>query len=352
MRPIARIGLIPERAVEVLGAALNLIPTPVPQALFAPPTARVVQVGVAVGLFARLARHGPARSEDLARRLDLQPTGTRLLCECLASMGHLKRGRDGRYRLSRRSRPWLDPDSPRAVTQYVAHTATYWPWWEQLESLVRDGTHVELHAAPAGDPSWERYIRGQHELARLSAPEVARALALPAGVRSVLDVGGAHGWFAAALCDRHPGLRATVVDLPGSSAVGRAIMRETRHADRVTHVDGSALTTELGTGHDAALVFNLVHHLEPEAVGALLRRVHAALAPGGTLAILDLFARPAGGRAGGEAFLGLFFHLTSGADLPTDAGLRAALAAAGFAPPRAVGLKRIPAQTLYVARRR
>ena len=335
----------------MLGAALNRIPTPVPPTLFAPPTARVVQVGVAVGLFARLARGGPARGDDLARELGLQPAGTRLLCECLAAMGHLKVSRDGRYRLSRRSRPWLDPASPRAVTHFVAHSATYWRWWEQLEDLVRDGTHVELHDAGPDDPSWETYIRAQHELARLSAPEVARALELPADARSVLDVAGAHGWFAAALCARHPGLRATVVDLPGSAAVGRRIMRETGYADRVAHVDGSALDVPLGGPHDAALVFNLIHHLEPEAIVALLRRVHAALVPGGTLAVLDLFARPRGSAAGGEAFLGLFFHLTSGADVYSDRELRGFLAATGFAPPRAVGLRRIPAQTLYLARR-
>ena len=128
-------------------------------------------------------------------------------------------------------------------------------------------------------------------------------------------------------------------------------MRETGHDARVTHVDGSAFDVPLGGPHDLALVFNLIHHLPPEAVGVLLRRVHAALRPGGTLAVLDLFARPRGAKPGGEAFLGLFFHLTSGADVPTAAGLRAQLAATGFGEPRAVGLKRIPAQTLWIASR-
>ncbi|MCW3011053.1 MAG: methyltransferase family protein [Solirubrobacterales bacterium] len=352
---IARIGLIPERAVEVLGAALNLIPTPVPQTLFAPPTARVVQVGVSTGLFERLARGGPARGDALARELGLQPAGTRLLCECLAAMGHLRVGRDGRYRLSRRSRPWLDPASPRSVTHFVAHSATYWPWWEQLEALVRDGRNVELHDAGPEDPSWETYIRAQFELARLSAPEVAKALALPPGARSLLDVAGGHGWFGAAIAERHPGLHATVVDLPGSAAVGRRILQEHGGADRVTHVDGSAFATDLGGPHDAALVFNLIHHLEPDAIVALFARIHAALAPGATLAVLDLFARPRGARGGRDshgAFLGLFFHLTSGADVYSAEELHGFLAAAGFGPPRAVGLRRIPAQTLFLAPRR
>ncbi len=322
-----------------------------PQALFAPPVARVLHVGVATGLFAHLARNGPRPPEALAADLNLQPAGTRLLCECLVSMGHLRFRRDGRVGLSRRSRRWLDPDSPRSVLRYVEHTATYWSWWEQLEGLVRDGTHVELHDAANDDASWDTYIRGQHELARLSAPEVARALDLPPGARSVLDLGGAHGWFSAVLCDRHPGLQATVVDLPGSAAVGRAILEESGHADRVDHLDGSVFQAELGEGHDLALVFNLVHHLRPRETVALLRRVHGALRPGGRVAVLDLFAREHGEKPGGEAFLGLFFHLTSGADLPRESELRDQLAEAGFDAPTSTGITRLPAQTLYVAAR-
>ena len=202
------------------------------------------------------------------------------------------------------------------------------------------------------DPSWDSYIRGQHELARLSAPEVARALELEPGARSVLDLGGAHGWFSAVLCDRHPGLRATVVDLPGSVAVGREILCESGHAGRVDHVEGSVFEAELGEGHDLALIFNLVHHLRPEQTVALLRRVHGALRPGGRVAVLDLFAREPGAQPGGEAFLGLFFHLTSGADLPRASELRDQLAAAGFEAPAARGITRLPAQSLYVAVRR
>ncbi len=309
----------------------------------------MLHVGVTTGLFAHLARNGARRPEELARELELQPTGTRLLCECLVAMGHLRLRRDGRVSLSRRSRRWLDPDSPRSVVRYVEHTATYWPWWEQLEELVREGTHVELHDAADDDASWDTYIRGQHELARLSAPEVARALNLPVDARSVLDLGGAHGWFSAVLCDRNPGLRATVVDLPGSAAVGREILRESGHTGRVEHREGSVFEAELGEGHDLALVFNLVHHLRPEETVALLERVHGALRPGGRVAILDLFAREPGVNPGGEAFLGLFFHLTSGADLPRESELRAQLAAAGFAPPTARGITRLPAQTLYIA---
>lgn len=326
-----------------------------PQTLFAPPLARVLHVGVEVGLFERLARGGAASADELAGALDLRPAGTRHLCDCLAAVGHLKIDREGRYRLARRSRRWLDPASPHSVAGYVAHSATYWDWWGDLEGLVREGRHVELHEAAADDASWRSYIRGQFELARLSAPEVARSLRVAPGATSLLDVAGAHGLFAAALCERHRDLRATVLDLPGSVAVGRELLGEHGGpgAARVTHVEGDATVAELGGPHDVVLLFNFVHHLDEAQTAALLSRVHAAIRPGGTLAILDLFAPAPGVRRPGQipAFLGLFFHLTSGADVPDHRTLGAQLKAAGFEPATATSLRAVPAQTLLQAPR-
>ena len=102
------------------------------------------------------------------------------------------------------------------------------------------------HGAPPDDPYWERYIRGQRELARLSAAEVARKLRLPSGARQLLDIGGGHGLYSAALCRRHPGLTATVLDLPGSAAVGREIVAAAGMADRVRFRDGDATAGDLG----------------------------------------------------------------------------------------------------------
>ena len=132
---------------------------------------------------------------------------------------------------------------------------------------------------------------------------------------SALDVAGGHGWYAAALCQRHPSLRATVIDLPGSVAVGREIMRETGMEDRVTHVEGDMFEADLGGPHDVALrsLLQIPDHLTDEQTVALLRtRVRAALRPGGTVAILDMFQPDADqARRSSAAIFRLFFTLTS-----------------------------------------
>ena len=129
---------------------------------------------------------------------------------------------------------------------------------------------------------------------------MARKLRLPSGARQLLDIGGGHGLYSAALCRRHPGLTATVLDLPGSAAVGREIVAAAGMADRVRFRDGDATagdlgSGDLGSGYDAVLCFNLVHHLSPDQIPALFGKAREALAPGGTLAVMDAFADPAAG---------------------------------------------------------
>lgn len=336
--------------VEWIALRLNLGPVPLVASVYGMPAARILGVAQRVGIFARLG-HAPATADELARELELEPVATRLLLEALAGGRHVSRGRDGRYGLTRRSRRWLDPASRSSVTGYLDHTADYWAWWGGLERLVRGGGHVEIHGAAARDEGWERYITGQYELARLSAAEVARALRLGPAPRSLLDLAGGHGLFAAELCRRHAGLQAIVLDLPGSAAVGRRIMEEIGMADRVTHVDGDMFRAELGGPYDAVLCFDIVHHLGPEQLAALLGRVRAVLRPGGTLAVLDLFRRDRARRPrASAAYLGLFFHLTSGADLLSPRELRDHLRRAGFAEPERLRVRRLPDQDLFQAR--
>src|ERR1700744_4784235 len=148
---------------------------------------------VGSGMPPRLAQQ-PSTAADLAADLGLDPVPTRLLLDCLRSGGHVT-VRAGRYQLSRSSRRWLDPESGLSVAQYVAGTSDYWAWWSELDEVTRSGQPARHHDAPPSDPYWRRYIGGQLELARLSADEVARKLRLPADPRSLLDIGGGHGWY-------------------------------------------------------------------------------------------------------------------------------------------------------------
>jgi SAM-dependent methyltransferase len=345
LRPTLR----PEGLLEHLALRLNLAPTPVAEAMFGMATTRVVMAGVTLGVYAELAR-GAASPEEIASRRGLDTSGTRHLLECLAALGHVER-RDTRYALTRVSRRWLDPASPTYVGGFLEFHYDQWDWWAKLEEAVRSGRSFEIHDFGPDDPRWRRYIVAMFQLARLSAPEVARSLRLPPEPQSLLDLGGGHGWFAAEICRRHPTLTATVLDLPGSVRIGREIIAKEGMSRRVIHREGDLLTDDLGGPHDGILCFQIIHHLTPEQNLALFERVRAALKPGGIFAVLDYFTPAADRKPDSAAFLGLHFYLTSTAATYAEDDLRGWLRQAGFEPPRRIRLRRLPIQALFEARR-
>jgi 2-polyprenyl-3-methyl-5-hydroxy-6-metoxy-1,4-benzoquinol methylase len=58
-------------------------------------------------------------------------------------------------------------------------------------------------------------------------------------------------------------------------------------ADRWTKLPGSAFEVEYGGPYDAILLTNFLHHFDPPTNVGLLKKVHAALKPGGRAATLE-----------------------------------------------------------------
>lgn len=344
-----RIAAVPDGPVERLGLLLNKLPTPIGEAMYSMPVARSLQVAQRTGMLAALAE-GPREAGELAEHLGLQATGTARVLDVIASLGHVRQRPDGRYEMTKSGRPWLDPRSETYLGDFLADTAYYWDWYAHLEDLVRDGTHAELHGKGADDPYWQSYIRGQHQLARLSSAEVAKAIPLARGAHQVLDVAGAHGEFSMALCRRHEGLRATIVDLPGSARVGEQIVAEAGMSERVRHLVGDMFEVDYDGHYDGALCFNIIHHLSPEQARALFQRIRAVLRPGSPLCVLDLYDRPGGKRANLASILGLFFHLTSGADTYTVEEVSRWMAESGYGSVETKSFRTLPDLRLLIAK--
>lgn len=346
-----RLAVKADTLVEWLALRLRLVPTPAADAWGGMALSSVLITATRLGVFARLAR-GPASTAQLAAELELDPTVTQLLVDCLCAAGHLDAGPGATYGLSRSARRWLDPDAPRSVANFVAATEDYWSWWAGLPDVTRTGRTEGHHDSGPDDPYWSRYILGQRDLARLSASYVAKKLPVGRDARHLLDIGGGHGLYEVELCRHHPQLSATILDLPGSANIGRAVVAAAGLAQRIRHVDGDARTADLGGPFDLVLCFNLVHHLAPDEVAALFGRTRQALAPGGRLAVMDAFAIPSERGAAAATVLNLFTYLSSGVTGYTPAQLYGWFADAGFAHPRRVPIRRIPGQALFVAQRR
>ena len=169
----------------------------------------------------------------------------------------------------------------------------------------------------------------------------------------MLDIGGSHGYFSVALCRRHPGLRAVVLDLPQAVEKAAPILAREGMGDRVVHRAGDALTEDFGTdAYDLILIWSLVHHFDESTNRRLVRRTARALRPGGVLAIGEAIRAKTPAKANQlTAFFDLYFSLTSEAGVWTFDEMASWQRDAGLDPRRPIRLITAPGAGIQSATR-
>jgi len=196
--------------------------------------------------------------------------------------------------------------------------------------------------APLADTAdLRRYHEHLVAEARAAADPVFAALG-PA--ERLLDLGGGAGGFTDAFLRRNRGARALVVDRP--EVIALAAEQLAAHDGRVDFSAGDLADADLGDGHDLALLSNVTHWLAPDACERVVARAAAALAPGGRLAVKDLFVEPDRRGPLRSLLFGLCLAAYSDAGEVYDADETAAwLGAAGL---RDVTLVRLPRDEMLV----
>jgi SAM-dependent methyltransferase len=117
------------------------------------------------------------------------------------------------------------------------------------------------------------------------------------GLRRMMDLGGNSGEFVRQLCRRHPGLQATVFDLPVVAAIGREHVAGAAEAARITFCAGDMRRDDLPRGFDLVTFKSVLHDWPDADAHRLLAKAKEAVRPGGTLAIFERgpLIVPAGG---------------------------------------------------------
>lgn len=270
---------------------------------------RILLTAVELGVFKWLEQ--PATASTVAAQCQANERGLLRLLDALAALGILDKagvGDGATFEVSAVLKPYLLP-GPLCVLDAVRHRAVLWHTWGKLTDVVRTGQ-------PAVDP-YENDERPDEDVrsfigamavgARTHAPQAIAALDL-SGVRTVLDIGGGPGVYAAEFCKASPDIRATILDFPRVCEIARENLSTTPYAERVSFVTGEARTVDHdsviaasgGAGFDLVFSSSLIHSMDPRQVQTLLTRKVGWCAPGGQVVVKDLFMQenriePAGG---------------------------------------------------------
>lgn len=306
-----RIGPIAENFRERVALLLGIAPRPLLESHSTLMLAQALMVAAKVGLLETLSS-SPLTPAEVAARCGTDERATDKLLSVLEATGYLKRSAQHCYSLTPDARRWLLPDGKRSLHDSLLFRFVEWNWIGNLESFLRSGVPLDIHDGMS-PPKWDLYQRGMRSIAAGLSGEVAFRTPVPGGARTMLDIGGSHGLFSAALCRRHAGLQSEILDLPDAVAQAAPVLAMEGLGERVRHRAGDALTEDLGAEvFDLVFVSNLLHHFEPAQSRDLVWRAARALRPGGILVIQELFTPSSGAPTDQvSALADLYFSLTS-----------------------------------------
>jgi acetylserotonin N-methyltransferase len=134
------------------------------------------------------------------------------------------------------------------------------------------------------------FMRGMHGFGQLSSPRVVEAFDLGRFHR-LADLGGGTGHLAIAACERYPEMRAAVFDLPRVINIAREEVRRSDAASRIDLLAGDFFTDALPPA-DLYSACRVLHDWSEEKIMLLLRKIYAALPPGGAFLVVEKLLDP------------------------------------------------------------
>ena len=288
---------------------------------------------IELGIFSTLAKDSLSAAE-IAKRSNTSERGTRILCDYLVVIGFLSK-EGNLYRNTADSVMFLDRKSPAYVGNAIdfllsPSTRDEFSHLSEYVKTGKGGTHNDNHEA--NSTKWIDFARSMGVLQSLPAQANAKALKLdPTKKHKVLSLAAGHGMFEIEVGKLNPNAEMVAVDWPAVLEVAKENAKAAGVAERYRTIPGDAFTVEFGNGYDVALVTGFLHHFDPTTCEQLLRRVHAALTPGGRVSIVEFV--PNENRVsppGPAAFSLTMLAATAGGDAYTFKELSGMLDKTGF----------------------
>ena len=314
-----------------------------------------LKAAIELGVFSAIARgnHTAAAIADASKSSE---RGVRILCDAMVVMGFLTKS-GNQYSLTPDTAFFLDRESPaylgNALT-FLMHP-TQLSKFEHLPQSARRGgaTDAEGTLAPE-DPIWVEFARGMAPLMMPAAQAMAGLLQAELASRpsaKILDIAASHGTFGLTVAQRLPKAHIYALDWANVLQVARENAERQGMGDRYHLLPGSAFDVDFGSGYDAILITNLLHHFTPADNEKLLKKSRAALGPGGQVFILEFVPNEDRVSPPVPALFSLtMLGSTPQGDAYTLAEYEAMCRNAGLEAPRQIALEPMP-QSLLVARK-
>jgi ubiquinone/menaquinone biosynthesis C-methylase UbiE len=239
---------------------------------------------IELDLFTAIAE-GANTAPALARHCAASERGIRILCDYLVVIGFLTK-EENSYGLTVDSAVFLN----RQSAAYLGGTVKFLSspeltaGFNDVAAIVRKGGTVlaEEGMTSPENPVWVEFARSMAPLMALPSELLAKLISADNGEKcKVLDIAAGHGLFGITIARQNPNAKVAAVDWPLVLSEAQENAKAAGVADRYTTIPGSAFEVDYGSDYDVVLLTNFLHHFDPPTCEKLLKKVYAALAPGG-----------------------------------------------------------------------
>jgi SAM-dependent methyltransferase len=265
-----------------------------PERIFSTLTAfqqtEALKAAIRLDIFTKIGE-GANEISSLANAVGASERGVRILCDYLTIFGFLAK-ENSHYALSQESAMFLDRRSPAylgAMANFLASDMHRKSFGALTEAVRKGGSATqEGDNSKPRDDFWIEFARSMAGLAIPGAEFIAGLIGAREGKPlKVLDIAAGHGMYGITIARRNPAAQIVALDWPAVVEVAQENAKKFGVAERFSTRPGSAFETDFGEGYDYILLTNILHHFDPAGCETLMRRVHAALKPGGKAITLE-----------------------------------------------------------------
>ena len=247
-----------------------------------------LKAAVDLDVFTAIAE-GNATAAAIANRCKAAERGVRTLCDFLTIHGLLTK--DGtQYGLAPDTAVFLNRKSPAYIggaMEFLLNPHAREAFSRLTDAVRRGGTAMGDGSTVAENPDWVTFARAMMPLMRMPAQMTAAELRRGGEAHKVLDIAAGHGMYGISVAKENADAQVYAADWKNVLEVAKANAQQMGVGDRYHLIPGSAFETDFGNDYDVVLVPNFLHHFDVATCTTLLKKVRAALKPGGRAAILE-----------------------------------------------------------------
>lgn len=242
-----------------------------------------------LGLFDVLC-DGPATAVTIMEKLKASERGMYALLESCVTLGLLERKGDV-YGNTETSEQFLTHGGSESLLATLRMQSATYPMWMKLKDAVISGEPVMPPSEMLGRNKelTRHFVVGMHQRALGVAKAMVAELDL-SGAKRLADVGGGPGTYSVMLAQRHPELRADILDLAPILEVSRELIDQSDVGDRIKTLPFNAETDSISGTYDVVLISGLLHRMSAEQCVAILMKAYKALSAGGQVIVNDLMS--------------------------------------------------------------